>query len=71
MNATQRTRPETLEEALRALDEAGDFQPRGAGLESNLNIEMLVAGHQTPVLKDADLKKVTALAALQRAEARP
>jgi hypothetical protein len=57
---------DALARAFRALDEAGDFQPRGAGLESNLDIAMLVAGHQTPALKGEDLTKVTALAALQR-----
>jgi hypothetical protein len=57
---------DALARAFRALDEASDFQPRGAGLESNLDMAMLVAGHQTPALKEADLTKVTPLAGLQR-----
>jgi hypothetical protein len=57
---------DALARAFRALDEAGDFQPSGTGFESNLDMAMLVAGHQTTVLKNEDFGKVTPLVGLQR-----
>lgn len=57
---------EALARAFRAMREAEDFQPRGAALEANLDMQMLVDGHETPVLHDADASRISPLQALQR-----
>lgn len=55
-----------LAAGMRALDEAKDFVPRGAGLEANLDVPMIVSAHQTPVYRSESLDGVTALVARQR-----
>jgi tetratricopeptide (TPR) repeat protein len=45
---------EGLSAGLRALDEADDFVPHGTQLEADLNLEVLIRSHRTPVLKSAD-----------------
>ncbi len=41
-----------LAAGLTALDEAGDFLPRGGQLEANLDMATIAAGHRTPVLRE-------------------
>ncbi len=41
-----------LAAGLTALDEAGDFIPRGGQLEANLDMATIAAGHRTPVLRE-------------------
>lgn len=55
-----------LAAGMRALEEANDFVPRGAGLEANLNVPMIVSAHQTPVYQSESFEGVTALVARQR-----
>jgi tetratricopeptide (TPR) repeat protein len=57
---------EALAAGMRALEEANDFVPRGAGLEANLNVPMIVSAHRTPVYQAESLDGVTALVARQR-----
>jgi hypothetical protein len=52
-----------LAAGLRALAESDDFIPRGASVEGELNVAALLAGHQTPVLKDAPPRTLTPLIA--------
>ncbi len=54
-----------LAAGLRALEEADSFIPQGSALASEVNVELLAAGHQTPVLKSR-AAGVTALGALQQ-----
>lgn len=54
-----------LADALTALKEGDDFVPKGSQLEANLDLDNTVACHQTPVLKSADLSKLTPIVALQ------
>ena len=49
------THAQALAAGLRALDEADDFSPRGAGLEADLNVPVIVSAHRTPVLQNADV----------------
>ncbi|HEX4000972.1 MAG TPA: hypothetical protein VHX65_20675 [Pirellulales bacterium] len=51
---------------LQALDEADDFAPRSAGIQSDLDVAQIVAGHQTPVLKDVPLDGVNCSTAMSR-----
>ncbi len=46
-----------LRSGLRALEEAEDFSPRGSQLEAELNIELVVDAHQTPVAEQLDLDR--------------
>jgi tetratricopeptide (TPR) repeat protein len=55
----------SLAAGLTALKEADDFIPHGAGLEADLDLADIIAGHTTSVLKDADQSSLTALAALK------
>ena len=55
----------SLAAALTALKEAEDFLTGGARLEADLDLPAIIAGHSTPVLKDADIASVTALTALK------
>jgi len=57
---------EMLEEGLQALDEADDFAANGAMAQSDADVSRIVAGHQTPVLKDAPLSGLSCTAALSR-----
>lgn len=57
---------QALAEGLRALAEADSFSPVGSQLEADMNLASVVAGHRTPVLKQADLQSITPLVALQR-----
>lgn len=56
---------EALAEAIAALDEAGEFIPTGAQLEANVDLQLVVDAHRTPVLKGKDLNHETALTAAQ------
>ncbi|MHB1034140.1 MAG: tetratricopeptide repeat protein [Pirellulales bacterium] len=68
LDAEQRTTEhgQSLARALRALEESDSFVPRGAALESELDVAAIVRAHRTPVLKESDPAGLTALAALQR-----
>jgi tetratricopeptide (TPR) repeat protein len=55
----------SLAAGLTALKEAEDFLTGGARLEADLDLPAIIAGHGTPVLKDADIASVTALTALK------
>ena len=55
----------SLAAGLTAFREAEDFLPRGSKVEADLDIPVLIAGHTTPVLKDADNANTTALSALK------
>ncbi len=54
-----------LAAGLTALKEAEDFVPRGSRLEADLDVPGIIGGHRTPVLKEENLDKTTALEALQ------
>jgi len=56
---------EALADAIAALDEAGEFIPAGAELEANVDLQLVVDAHRTPVLKGKDLEHETALTAAQ------
>lgn len=55
-----------LTAGLRALDEADDFVSQGATAQSDIDVAHIVAGHQTPVLKDTSLSGLSSTAALSR-----
>ena len=44
---------QSLSLGLRALQESEDFQPKGARIETQLPMGVLIASHQTPLLKNA------------------
>ena len=48
-----------LAAGLRAMEEVDDFVPRGTQLEADLNLQMIVDAHRTPVLKQRSLEGVT------------
>lgn len=52
-----------LAAGLRALEEADDFLPRGAQIESSINMALVIDAHRTPVLKDRALDEITPLVA--------
>jgi len=54
-----------LADGLTAMREAQDFLPSGSRLEADLDIPGIVAGHRTPVLKNASVRCMTPQAALQ------
>lgn len=56
---------EALADAIAALDEAGEFIPAGAQLEANVDLNLVVDAHRTPVLKGKSLEHETALTAAQ------
>lgn len=60
-----RAHSERLAAGLRALEESADFQFSSQGLAAAVDLENVVAGHRTPVLKDKDLTRTSPLEALQ------
>ncbi len=48
-----------------ALKEADELVPEGTSLEANLDLPGIISRHRTPVLKGADLSKLTSMTALQ------
>ncbi len=48
-----------------AMKEAEDFLPAENRLEADLDLSAIIAGHSTPVLKDADTASLTSLTALK------
>ena len=48
-----------LSAGLRALEEVNDLIPRDNGLDTDLNLKLIVDAHRTPVLKDRNLAEVT------------
>lgn len=67
LDAEERTdlHSEALVRGLTALKEAEDFVPDGAALEARLDKKGIVGGHQTPVMKDVEIERMTALEILQ------
>jgi len=57
---------QALSAGLTALDEADDFVPVGSALEGELDLDAIVLGHATPVLKLADRERLTPLEAVRR-----
>lgn len=57
---------EALAAGLLALEESDEFVPRGANLEADIDVALLVDGHNTPVLKETDNATVSPLEARQR-----
>jgi len=47
-----------LANGLRALEEASDFLPRGAGADAELNVAVIVSSHRTPVGKAPDASRL-------------
>ena len=56
---------EALGAGLTALEEATDFIPRGSRLEADLNMQDLIGGHRTAVLKNVDCEVLTPMEAVQ------
>jgi hypothetical protein len=54
---------QALVEALNAMDEAADFVVTD---DVRINLRNVIAGHQTQVLKDANLEKMSTITAMQR-----
>lgn len=54
-----------LAEGLDAIQEADDFIPRGARVEADLDLAVIIRGHRTPVLKQTELDRLTPMAALK------
>ncbi|HLA85401.1 MAG TPA: hypothetical protein VJL29_11455 [Thermoguttaceae bacterium] len=57
---------QALAAGLTALDEVDDFVPVGSGLEGNLNLAEIIAGHETTVLKLADQGRLAPLECVER-----
>lgn len=55
----------TLGAGLCALKEAEDFLPSGSQIEADLDLAGIIAGHRTPVLKNAAVEGLTPLSAMQ------
>jgi polysaccharide export outer membrane protein len=54
-----------LAEGLDAIQEADVFIPRGARIEADLDLAVIIRGHRTPVLKQTDLNGLTPMLALK------
>lgn len=57
---------DALAAGLLALEESDEFVPRGANLEADIDVAILVDGHNTPVLKDGEDASISPLEARQR-----
>lgn len=55
----------SLAAGLTALKEAEDFLAGDVRMEADLDLPAIIAGHSTPVLKDADMASITSLTALK------
>lgn len=56
----------SLARGLTALEEAEAFRPTGSRVEGDLELAALIAGHSTPVLKEAEAARITASAAARQ-----
>ncbi|MHB8970928.1 MAG: tetratricopeptide repeat protein [Pirellulaceae bacterium] len=65
-NEGVRAHSEALGRSMRAFHEANDIAPHGSQLESELDLEQVVSGHRTPVLKNENVDHLTPIAAQQR-----
>lgn len=54
-----------LAAGLAALEEAEEFFPNGSRLEADLDLAGIIAAHRCPVLRGADVARLTPMAALQ------
>ena len=61
-----RAHSQSLAAGLQAMDESKDFIARGASLEADLDLKLLIDSHRTPVLHNINLENLTTLSALQR-----
>ncbi len=57
---------QALANGLHALSEADDFMAHKTDFEAELRLDGFVAGHKTPVLKDAPVRDLTPFVAMQR-----
>ncbi len=55
-----------LVHGLKALEEADDFALTADAPEADVYLKGFIAGHRTPILKDAELSQLTALTAMQQ-----
>ena len=55
-----------LADGLRALEETNDLVPRGSQLETDIDVESVVARHRTPVGQELDLSQTSTTALLGR-----
>ncbi len=55
-----------LVRGLRALEEADDFSLTADSPAADVHLKGFIAGHRTPILKDADHSRLTALTAMQQ-----
>jgi tetratricopeptide (TPR) repeat protein len=55
-----------LARAMRAMQEAGDFMPRGARLEGELDLAQIVSGHRTEALKGVCVNHLTPITVQQK-----
>jgi tetratricopeptide (TPR) repeat protein len=67
LDAEQQTalHSQSLAAGLTALKEAEDFLPKGTHIEADLDLSAIIGSHRTPALKDANLKALAPLSALQ------
>lgn len=66
LGSPERPHTAALGRALRALRESDDFVPRGLDLETQLDLDAIVAVHRTTILKDQPPHAWTAVDALRR-----
>jgi tetratricopeptide (TPR) repeat protein len=64
-NGQTKNHGKSLAAGLTALKEAEDFIAGDVRMEADLDLPAIIAGHNTPVLKDADMASVTCLTALK------
>lgn len=57
---------EALAAAKQAFREVGDFAPQGSTLEAELDLEQIISGHRTKVLKDVKVDHLTSLVVRQK-----
>ncbi len=66
LQSGNREHSQALAVGLGALEEAEDFIPLGSRLEADLDINILISAHRTPVLKNAPSESLLPVVALQR-----
>ncbi len=66
LQAGGRNHTEALSAGLTALEEAEDFIPSGAGLETDLDLPTLIRAHRTPVCRGTDTDHLLPVTVLQQ-----
>lgn len=64
--AASREHTQALAAGLTALEEAEDFVPLGSGLETDLDLPVLIRAHRTPVCKEMDASGLLSVTVLQQ-----